>query len=345
MPNLDMITGNMGNARALAEQLRQMGRGRDTMLAHITPEEADMLLEAGGSGSINPQTGLPEFQPTYDYDFGYGDAPTPEMQQFQQQMPSLDAFINNPGFTPDYSSFRTPVGINNRFSADTGAQGGFQELPFTPRAAPRPAEAMPVAPMGQLTTREVAPTPAPGLLERIEGAGKKFEQFARESPTAARLGGAGLNLGLSALLARRAGREREAYARDLRGMAQPYAQAQQEALARAQGGGMTPQQQRAFDIAQARARQGLSAQNLGAGSAAAGIQSAQAQRARTLARQESFDSAMDAARIRDSYLREAARQELAADTDLANALIGVLQGEIREATTTQASAPQQQRRA
>ena len=107
---------------------------------------------------------------------------------------------------------------------------------------------------------------------------------------------------------------------------------------------MTAPQQRAFDIAQARARQGLSAQNLGAGSAAAGIQSAQAQRARTMARQESFDAALDAARIRDSYLREAARQELAADTDLANALIGVLQGEIREATTTQASAPQQQRR-
>jgi hypothetical protein len=37
------------------------------MLAHITPEEAQMLLESGGSGKINPQTGLPEFQPDYNY--------------------------------------------------------------------------------------------------------------------------------------------------------------------------------------------------------------------------------------------------------------------------------------
>ena len=55
--------GGLGNAQELAELLRQMGRGPDTMLAHITPEEAQMLLESGGSGKINPQTGLPEFQP------------------------------------------------------------------------------------------------------------------------------------------------------------------------------------------------------------------------------------------------------------------------------------------
>jgi hypothetical protein len=341
-----MITGNMGNARALAEQLRQMGRGKDTMLAHITPEEADMLLQAGGSGSINPQTGLPEFQPRGSYDFDLG-----SYEDVQAAAASPDIYGYGYGQAGEYQAPSAPMstlgsfGAMPSFQTDTGAQGGFQELPFTPRAAPRPAEAMPVAPMGQLTTREIAPTPGPSVLERIEGAGKQFEQFAQRNPMTTRLGGLGANLGLSALLARRAGREREAYANELRGMAQPYAQAQQEALARAQGGGMTAPQQRAFDIAQARARQGLSAQNLGAGSAAAGIQTAQAQRARTLARQESFDSAMDAARIRDSYLREAARQELAADTDLANALIGVLQGEIREATTTQASAPQQQRRA
>jgi hypothetical protein len=343
MPNLDMITGNMGNARALAEQLRQMGRGRDTMLAHITPEEADMLLQAGGSGSINPQTGLPEFQPM-DYSFAEElEQVNPELQEFTApSQPSIQPYtppdsvfqapLRAPEITPIEPSFRTEVGI-----------------PPTGAAAPAVRQAAAVDPFAYIPgvegTREVyGGAEQPGLLSRIEGAGRKFEKFAAANPTTTRLGGVGINLGLAGLLARRAGREREAYANELRGMAQPYAQAQQEALARAQGGGMTAPQQRAFDIAQARARQGLSAQNLGAGSAAAGIQSAQSQRARTLARQESFNSAMDAARIRDSYLREAARQELAADTDLANALIGVLQGEIREATTTQASAPQQQRR-
>jgi hypothetical protein len=58
--------GGLGGAQELAELLRQMGRGPDSMLAHITPEEAQMLLESGGSGRMNPMTGLPEFQPEHD---------------------------------------------------------------------------------------------------------------------------------------------------------------------------------------------------------------------------------------------------------------------------------------
>jgi hypothetical protein len=45
----------------LADALRQEGRHGDTMLAHISPEEAEILKELGGSGSINPETGLPEY--------------------------------------------------------------------------------------------------------------------------------------------------------------------------------------------------------------------------------------------------------------------------------------------
>lgn len=44
-----------------AEMLRQRGRGDDTILAHITPQEAGILKLLGGSGTINPYTGLPEF--------------------------------------------------------------------------------------------------------------------------------------------------------------------------------------------------------------------------------------------------------------------------------------------
>ena len=47
--------------RNAAEQLRERGRGDDTILAHITPEEAGILKLMGGSGTINPYTGLPEF--------------------------------------------------------------------------------------------------------------------------------------------------------------------------------------------------------------------------------------------------------------------------------------------
>jgi hypothetical protein len=51
----------MNNIKATAEKLQQYGRNGDTMLAHITPEEANLLKSVGGSGTINPNTGLPEF--------------------------------------------------------------------------------------------------------------------------------------------------------------------------------------------------------------------------------------------------------------------------------------------
>jgi hypothetical protein len=47
--------------KGYAQEMAQKGRFGDTMLAHISPEEAQMLQAAGGAGTINPQTGLPEY--------------------------------------------------------------------------------------------------------------------------------------------------------------------------------------------------------------------------------------------------------------------------------------------
>lgn len=47
--------------RSMAEKIRQKGKGEDTILAHINPLEAKMLKSIGGSGTINPDTGLPQF--------------------------------------------------------------------------------------------------------------------------------------------------------------------------------------------------------------------------------------------------------------------------------------------
>lgn len=44
----------------MAETLRKKGQGRDKVLAHINPEEAEFLEEYTG-GDINPYTGLPQF--------------------------------------------------------------------------------------------------------------------------------------------------------------------------------------------------------------------------------------------------------------------------------------------
>jgi hypothetical protein len=53
--------GGIINVKTISKELSDMGRGGDTMLAHITPEEMRLLRSRGGSGTINPDTGLPEF--------------------------------------------------------------------------------------------------------------------------------------------------------------------------------------------------------------------------------------------------------------------------------------------
>jgi hypothetical protein len=61
-PSVQTVAGMKGGGLAsVAQELASKGRGGDTMLAHINPEEAGILKALGGSGTINPKTGLPEF--------------------------------------------------------------------------------------------------------------------------------------------------------------------------------------------------------------------------------------------------------------------------------------------
>lgn len=50
-----------GGLAQAAQRLQSAGRNGDSILAHITPEEAGILRRHGGSGRINPVTGLPEY--------------------------------------------------------------------------------------------------------------------------------------------------------------------------------------------------------------------------------------------------------------------------------------------
>ncbi len=89
-----------------AERIRQRGRGGDTILAHISKREAAMLKRRGGSGKINPRTGLPEFAQE-----GFGDT---EFEQSNQSSDfdfdedddndGLDFFFDNTAFSRDFSA-------------------------------------------------------------------------------------------------------------------------------------------------------------------------------------------------------------------------------------------------
>ena len=74
---------------SIAAMLSSKGRGNDTLLAHITPREAEILKAAGGSGTTNPETGLLEF---YDgegaFDTGgFENLPQPATEQFGDFQP------------------------------------------------------------------------------------------------------------------------------------------------------------------------------------------------------------------------------------------------------------------
>jgi len=53
--------GGLASLRPIAKELQSFGRNGDTILAHINPAEARMLQRMGGSGTINPVTGLREY--------------------------------------------------------------------------------------------------------------------------------------------------------------------------------------------------------------------------------------------------------------------------------------------
>lgn len=142
---------------ALAQMIRDKGRGRDTVLAHITPQEAALLKRRGGRGSTNPDTGLPEYE---DEDFmgapvniDTGETNTPEMvaEQYPQYYPGGElpqenqATMYTPGGgaasvqeQPDYSQFAYP------------------SAPVAPAAAAAPASA-PAKP----------PTDKPGFMDKL----------------------------------------------------------------------------------------------------------------------------------------------------------------------------------
>ncbi len=55
------ILERLNSSGDIVSTLASQGRKGDTILAHINPAEAEMLRRAGGSGTINPKTGILEF--------------------------------------------------------------------------------------------------------------------------------------------------------------------------------------------------------------------------------------------------------------------------------------------
>jgi len=98
--------------RKAAEELRKKGRGRDTILAHITPREAAKLKAEGGRGSINPDTGLPEFEDSFFFDSTPISYQPADFSSFEPPSYTPEAITQEPLYqvpTQDYTFLSRPT--------------------------------------------------------------------------------------------------------------------------------------------------------------------------------------------------------------------------------------------
>jgi hypothetical protein len=103
----------MNGLKSLARELPQYGRYNDDMVAHISSDEARLLKSLGGSGTINPVTGLPEF--------GFGSFVRSITQPVQRAVGQLNPL--NPGSAVSKAVDSIPiVGDINRAANNLGTQ-------------------------------------------------------------------------------------------------------------------------------------------------------------------------------------------------------------------------------
>jgi hypothetical protein len=325
--------GGVGNARELAEMLRQMGRGRDTILAHITPEEAQMLMDAGGSGDTNPNTGLPEFQEDY------GQLLASEFNQDSEFDPYMGQQVTSAsgGITPEAEAYytqsaarqepgQTDFGPQDRFfgqdfQAQPAMDIGFGPGRFAPEYTPRDVAGM--APDQFQRQIQAAGAGEPGFLQTaaqgIEDTAAQYRDLARQYPTVAKMLSTGATTLPALINAIRARREAEKSAAEFRRLGEPL-RAQGESLRQqALSGTLTPQQAAAQEAARARLRQQASSRGATTGTQQAMIEG-QLGRTRAQLSETNLNNAIKQLNLANAYDEAAIRAKLAADRDVSDTL-------------------------
>lgn len=324
MPGYKTVTGmgGTGSAADLAEMLRQMGRGRDTVLAHITPEEAQMLMQMGGSGTANPATGLPEFQPIGDYGFDLGSyedisAASP-MSDYE-----FDAYGPTADRTPSPSMMPTP---QMDFQPYQPMDIGFGPDRFTPEYGAADIRGM--AP--EQFERFEAPQPSPfqrfaeGAEGGLQDIREKAAELSRQYPNISNLISSGVSSLPQLLAAARARREGRRAAEELRQLGAPLRQEAENLRQQAISGGLTPEQARQQEASRARLRQQAATRGATTGTQQAMIES-QLQRTRSELGQANLQNALRQLNLANAYDEAAIKAALASDREVDDLLASVFE--------------------
>ena len=335
--------GGLGNAQELAELLRQMGRGPDTMLAHITPEEAQMLLESGGSGTMNPMTGLPEFQPELD-PASFEDYIYNQPQQPLDPSSFEDYIYNQPQPKYNYDVEAQPggfYGTNVTNLTDIGfGPGQFQPaMPQTQGLELSPTRGVRgMAPdQFQRFTADDQAQPA-GMGDRLRGLETGYREFRQEYPMLERLLTTGAASLPAILQARRARREAGGAAEELRRLGQPLREQGEALRQQALSGGLTPQQARQQEARRASLRQSAAGRGATTGTQQAMIENTLTRERAGLA-QTNLDNALRQLNLANAYDEAAIKAKLQADRETGDILASIM-GDLVRNTAGQRTQPQ-----
>jgi len=284
MANESLMESLSLNLPAMAQIIKKKGRGKDTVLAHITPEEAKLLKKRGGRGSINPETGLLEFD-----DFSSGLETGGGYDTSTGAMAQAPTDVSAPAPV-------TPESMVSNFPSTTGTTGGGDYIgnidysqisptgiyaqPTSTYAETTPSMGVNLTPAQQAAIAPQLSSGAEAQIPPIEGAPAATQSSILDrlskatglsSDALAKLGIGGVTA-LGGISATRAAQKQGQQAKQQQmALAQPYQQQGQELIRSAQAGELTPQSQQAYEAAQAQVQQGI-AQRGGVGEAQAANQ-------------------------------------------------------------------------
>lgn len=300
---LAALLGGGLDLKALAEMLRRQGRGQDTILAHITPQEAALLKSRGGAGTMNPATGLPEFE---NGDF---------LGNYEDMAPAGQQGFDNQVFLPETVS--QPIDMSNAFiySAPTDTMDQAQAQPqfepaMTRSFAPQMA-AMPNEFVGPQQVRDFKQE----AIDQGAAPGRSFEDMLKtgaKQVLGTREGLAGLGTAAALFQARQAGQQARRMQQELSQIGAPNRALGQEMIARGQRGELTPVQMQQMAALDARQKQQLAQRGLTSGTAQQ-QQQARMQEMQQRGAQDLIDQGIKIAGIGDQYQAAAIRAGYAAD--------------------------------
>jgi hypothetical protein len=302
----------------LAQLLQRMGRKGDTVLAHITPKEARKLKKEGGSGTKNPDTGLPEF---YDGEDNLGQVDPgqfPELYAGGELPQAGQETTYSPGFVPDVQGggqggqFETvPTYQPTQEAAVPFEVPAAQQAAIIPSAAPLPTALPGYAQPEMEALRQ--PDTLGGYIPKTPEE-KSFLDKLQLTPQQKLQIALGLGGGIAnALVGQRGLKQAQQAKREISDIGAPYRQQGQEMIAAAQRGELTPVGQQTLQAARARLAQDVTRRG------GAGAQQTETQLAnlRNNLLQQQYQYGLRVASIGDQYAAKAIQTGLTQDAEMA----------------------------